>query len=262
MPESGLDVNVQKKNAPREAWESRATDLGVQLSSVLCRGLPLYLNAAMDDWHRHLLQLHFLGFLPPRASLLDAGCGYGRLSRFIHESRPDLAVIGCDFAHGYCVAFSKYVETPAVCMALERSAFAPNTFDGIVAMNALMYLDTAARASALQQLRESLVPGGTLLLLEPGLEYFNLLSRIGFGSPTGGQGFSLGSFRELAIPTEWRVLKSGSALAFSACLPLLGFAARLGLKFSWPVKLALRWDGRSGSLSKWSAYRWQLMQRV
>lgn len=246
----------------REAWETRARDLGVQLSSVLCRGLPPHLNAAMDDWHRQLLQQHFLGEMSPRARVLDSGCGYGRLSWFMQVSRPDLEIVGCDFAHAYCVAFTKYVDALAVCMALEKSTFAPNTFDGIVAMNALMYLDTAAQTIALQQLRESLVPGGKLFLLEPGLEYFSLLSRIGFGSPTGGQGFSLRSFRDLAISEEWRILKSGSALAFSACLPLMGLVARLGLNLSWPAKLALRWDGHSAQLSKWSAYRWQLLQRI
>ena len=246
----------------REVWEARAKELGIQLSSVLCRGLPPHLNAAMDDWHRRLLQQHFLSELALHARVLDGGCGYGRVSHFLHETRPDLEIIGGDLAHAYCVVFTKFVGAPAICMSLERSAFAPNTFDGIVAMNALMYLDTAAQTIALQQLRESLVPGGKLFLLEPGLEYFSLLSRIGFGSPTGGQGFSLRSFRDLATSEEWRILKSGSALAFSACLPLMGLVARLGLNLSWPAKLALRWDGHSAQLSKWSAYRWQLLQRI
>ena len=246
----------------REAWELRAKEFGVQLSSVLCRGLPPHLNAAMDAWHRRLLQRHFLGDLSPHARVLDGGCGYGRLSFFMHESTPDLAIIGCDLAQTYCAAFTKLVDQPAVCMALERPAFAPNTFDGIVAVNALMYLDNTARTIALQQLRELLVPGGKLFLLEPGLEYFSLLSRIGFASPTGGLGFSLPDFRALAASANLRSLKSGSALAFSACMPLMGLAAKLGFNARWPVDLAHRWDARTTRLSKWSAYRWQLLQRT
>ena len=246
----------------REVWEARVKELGVQLSSVLCRGLPPELNAAMDDWHRRLLQQHFLGELAPHARVLDGGCGYGRVSQFLHETRPDLEIVGGDLAHAYCVAFTKFVGAPAICMALERSAFAPKIFDGVVEINALMYLDPAARTVALQQLRESLVPGGKLFLLEPGLEFFNLLSRIGYSSPTGGQGFSLASFRALAATADLRLLKSGSALAFSASLPLISLAAKLGFNSGWPVDLALRWDARTARLFKWSAYRWQLLQRL
>lgn len=249
-------------NDNREVWEARAKEFGVQLSSVLCRGLPPHLNAAMDGWHRQLLQQVFLDTLGPRARVLDGGCGYGRLSSFLNKSRPDLEILGCDLAQTYCVAFAKFVTAPAVCMSLEKSAFAPNSFDGIVAVNALMYLTAAARIAALRQLRESLVPGGKLFLLEPGLEYFTLLSRIGFGSPTGGHGFSVSSFQALAASVDLQMLKCGSALAFSVCLPVMGLAARLGIKFSGPVELALRWDARRAKLSKWSAYRWQLLQRV
>ncbi len=255
-----MSVPVDKSN--REAWEARAKELGVQLSSVLCRGLPPHLNSAMDGWHRRLLHQHFLGELATHARVLDGGCGYGRVSQFLHETRPDLQIVGCDLAHAYCLAFTKFVGAPAICMTLEKSPFAPNTFDGVVAINALMYLDPARRTVALQQLRESLVPGGKLFLLEPGLEFFNLLARIGFDSPTAGQGFSLPSFRALAVDADLRLLKSGSALAFSGCLPLLALVSKLGFNSSGPIDLALRWDARRARLFKWSAYRWQLLQRL
>lgn len=260
-PDAGFGANLPVSRTNREAWESRARELGSQLSSVLCRGLPAHLNVAMDSWHRRLLQQYFLADLPPYARVLDGGCGYGRLSRFIRQSRPDLTLVGCDLAHAYCVAFAKFVAAPSVCMALEKPAFAPDMFDGIVAVNALMYLDPAAQVTALRQLRALLVPGGKLFLLEPGLEYFSVLARIGFASATGGHGFSLADFQALATAADLRTLKTGSAPLFSVCLPVMGLAARLGFRAAWPANLAVRWDARIAHLSKWSAYRWQLLQR-
>ena len=255
-------MNMPFSNDNREVWEARAKELGVQLSSVLCRGLPSHLNAAMDSWHQCLLRRVFLTELAPGARILDAGCGYGRVCRYLCETRPDLAIVGCDLAYAYCKAFVEYARAPVVCMALEKLAFAPSTFDGIVAVNALMYLPPDARVSALQKLQAALVRGGKLFLLEPGLEYFNLLARIGFRSPTGGHGFSRPEFCALADAASLRLLKSGSALAFSACLPALGAATKIGFTSSRPIDMAMRWDARRSGLSKWSAYRWQLLQRL
>jgi SAM-dependent methyltransferase len=107
--------------------------------------------------------------LPPRAQLLDAGCGTGGMLAFLRENCPHLDLDGIDaseLAVRHCLTRGlKQVRHGSV----HSLPFANDTFDVVLSLDVL-YHSGVEQECALAEMRRVLRPGGHLLLNLPAFD--------------------------------------------------------------------------------------------
>lgn len=112
----------------------------------------------------------FIAPLPPRAQVLDLGCGTGRpIARFLadHEFR----VSGIDSSARMIEAFRANVpEARAACEPLQASSFFGDRFDAVISWGVLFHLDAADQTAVIAKVAAALVPGGRFLFTATDLD--------------------------------------------------------------------------------------------
>lgn len=169
----------------REAWSERSARLGTTKRAVLFKRFPGWLNERIHRRHVDFVLRH----CPRHArSVLDVGCGYGRISLELKRARPELEFQGVDlcpeFAQAYEAAVGPCFAGPVQDFSSERR------FDCVLVVTTLMYLDGDEQDEILERLRGLLAPGGVLVCIEPASEIFTTWRRLtgrASASPTGGQ---------------------------------------------------------------------------
>jgi SAM-dependent methyltransferase len=242
----------------RTLWEHRASNYGARLNAVLFARLPDEINAYVHQWHCRVVARHILDDLALGARVLDLGCGYGRIGTWLHDQRPDLALIGLDFTLDFCRHYAESVAAPAVCADIAHIPFLPASFDAILAITVLMYTDNDEVPGLVDDLLILLKPGGILLAIDPGAEYLGLSHRFG-GAPsaTGGVGFSLPQYRHLAGVLPARL---GGMPGFSLLLPLARLVTYRPSILAGILAIAERIDRLLPWASRWTLHRWLRVQ--
>jgi len=166
--------NLTEQN--RIAWETRSKLLGASLKSVLCKGLPDVVNEHLHHWHKNLI----LNIIENKHKLriLDVGCGYGRLSIPIIEKFPNVDITGVDISENYVRLYKENTCHPAFVGGIENIPSDLGTFDYILCVAVLMYLDDENLGKAVFNLISHLKPGGRLILIEP--NHSGILFQTGF----------------------------------------------------------------------------------
>ena len=166
-------------------WQARFERLGPCKRGVICKRFPSIANEMVHRRHVSFV-LNTLGSLPPRAEILDVGCGYGRIAKELINLYPDLTVEGIDICKPFVDHFEKSVG-PCFYGAIEE--YRPRqSFDAIMAVTSLMYLEDSARRAALHRLWTALKPGGVFICVEPSVALPRLCRRFLGRTPkaTGG----------------------------------------------------------------------------
>lgn len=246
-------------------WRQRQKDHGNSPKSVLMKGVHQCINQTIDAWHRHVLRRTLPKVVETSEEFaLDVGCGYGRLTNEINE-RGYLPV-GLDFTLEFCKGFSKNYHR-AVCADLSAMPFQQESMQCAYSVTSLMYLDYPMAKLALEQIDRCLKIGGTILILEPSLE-FNRIVR--FFLPKKGierlamPGFTSNQFYADLPPENWSRIETGTNLFMTLLFPLLILFSR------WPrgyrvlsnfvlsldnSKYGTNWLGRWISMYRWTSYR-------
>jgi 2-polyprenyl-3-methyl-5-hydroxy-6-metoxy-1,4-benzoquinol methylase len=146
-------------------WETRSKRFGDALKSVLFKGLPEIVNEHLHNWHKHLI----LERIEEKEGLniLDAGCGYGRLSLPIIEKFPKVNIKGIDISENYVSLYQKNTHRSAIVGAIEDMPETLGSFDYVICVTVLMYLDDRKLKKAISHLLFHLKKGGELILIEP-----------------------------------------------------------------------------------------------
>lgn len=126
-------------------------------------------NAARFDAERskHLYEKiwldRFAALLPPKASVLDVGCGSGDpIAKYL--TSLGIAVTGIDAAQAMIdLACAKFPEG-AWLQADMRELDLGQQFDGVVGWNSFFHLTQTEQRGVLPRLANHLAPGGTLML--------------------------------------------------------------------------------------------------
>jgi len=167
--------NLTEQN--RIQWELRSQLFGASLRGVLFKGLPDVVNEHLHNWHKKVI----LDFIEGKdvLKILDAGCGYGRLSIPIIEKFPDVDIKGVDISENYVRLYKENTNHPAFVGSVESFPSELGTFDHIICVTVLMYLDGKNLEEAIFNLLSHLKPDGKLILIEP--HFSGYLLQTGFG---------------------------------------------------------------------------------
>jgi 2-polyprenyl-3-methyl-5-hydroxy-6-metoxy-1,4-benzoquinol methylase len=152
-------------NSNKIAWEKRSKLFGTSLKGVLFKGVPDVVNEHVHDWHKKVI-LHSIGGRG-ELRILDVGCGYGRLSLPIINKFSNLDIIGLDISEYYVTLYKKNTNHPAWIGAIENIPKELGTFDFIICVTVLMYLDHDPLNQAISNLLFHLKRDGKLILIEP-----------------------------------------------------------------------------------------------
>jgi SAM-dependent methyltransferase len=111
--------------------------------------------------------------LPPRAKILDLGCGQGKLAASIRSILPTALVIGAEWSFSGCLS-AQGMGVPVVQASVDGVGlpFSSEVFDAVILAEVIEHLvDTD---QVLREARRVLVPGGCLVLTTPNLAaWFN-----------------------------------------------------------------------------------------
>lgn len=245
----------------RERWEERAREKSDTYSSVLFRGLPPEVNDLVHRWHVHQIVTHVLPHVPDGGSLLDVGCGYGRLASAIHAVRPDVNIVGTDFALNYCRLFTAHGAS--VCGDASRLPFRPGSFDAATVVTVLMYLAPEERPAALGRIMACLRPGGRALVVDCGKEFMSLVAALrpsSRNSPTGGDFFTVGDHDRLARESGHALVTCRGMPLTTLMLPALQLTARWSPVFRLFAALGTTLDRYLDSLSRLTLHRALIMK--
>jgi len=168
----------------RDAWNERGARMGATKRAVLFKRFPGWLNESIHRRHVQFILRHFPG---GNASVLDVGCGYGRVPRAIAEVHPDTRFQGIDL----CTEFAReYERVSGPCFNGALQDFSTGeVFDVVLVVTTLMYLDAEELQDQVEKLWSRVRPGGRLICIEPASEIFQLWRRLtgrAAASPTGG----------------------------------------------------------------------------
>lgn len=246
----------------QSSWESRAAESGKSLSGVLFRGLSEQANGAIDEWHAWIVRAVFATALEPGSSVLDLGCGYGRLSRHLLAERPDIAITGQDLSLNFCRLFNEVA--PSVCGGASAIPFRDASFDGAVVVTCLMYAEKAIVPSVLSAIARVVKPGGLVLLLDPGVELQKLqllIQRKRARSPTGGCGFGRREYRAMVESAGFDVECAGGNPALSLALLLPCVRSSSGGRVGRMLRRCATRDCQRSGHSRIALHRWILARR-
>lgn len=253
-------VNHQLK----EAWEKRATEKGSNINSVLFQGLPDSLNKYIHDFHWNLIQKYLVSTIREGGFLLDLGCGYGRLSELVKKNRNDLEITGMDLACNYCAMYRNNISENVICGNLEQLPFRNNSFDGLMAVTSLMYVDTKTRIRVFKNMIQLLKPGGKAVFVDPG-EEFKIISGILKPSAkeksTGGYGFTRAEYLSLANIDKLKITNHGGMPFFSLLVPLLLLFEKIPFLQNCLLTVISVLDEHLYHMDWFSLHRWIVVER-
>jgi len=101
--------------------------------------------------------------LPPGASVLDLGCGYGLpVTQVLSEA--GFAIYGVDASPTLLAEFRKrFPNTAAECAGVEESEFFRRTFDAVIAWGLMFLLTPDLQVTVIGKVARALNPGGKFL---------------------------------------------------------------------------------------------------
>jgi SAM-dependent methyltransferase len=248
----------------RNKWEERAHQYKNSIRGVLFRSLPDIFNKIIHKWHESIVCSYFVPLVLSDAYIVDIGAGYGRISNIIRNYRPMSNLVGLDFSLAYCQSYAEKIGE-VVCADIQHLPFAPERWDGILAVTALMYIEKSECQSTVKQIVTSLKHGGVALFIDPGLEMTMLLRKLSPGmgeKTTGGDGFDRATYLQLFEVNDCTILAKGSNAFFTFSLPILLLIKKVPFLIRvfgmWGARLDMTWL----TFSKHALHRWILIRRV
>jgi len=174
---------MSKVTEIHDAWEQRHEKFGNSKRSVLFKNLPDYLNNRIHRLHIQFIQN---ALNDDTKTLLDVGCGYGRISKDLLKYNSGLNIEGLELSTSFAHHFEKNIGT---CYQGSLQDFIPTKkYDAIIIVTMLMYIDSNELPVNIEKIWQSLQPGGVLICIEP-IENFLVSLRqkykLGYFKPTG-----------------------------------------------------------------------------
>ena len=194
--------------------------------------------------------------------IVDAGCGYGRMSDELLSIDPTLRFVGIDFSETYMALYSS-PERNGIVADLHAVPIRAGLADALICVTALMYVSPACHDRVVGDLLGLLRPGGVALVVEPGSEVLDLKAK--FVADAGDRltpsaGFSATGFERLFEQFDCEIIAKGANPAFTIASPALrvGWLRRPA---AWVASWLARFDRRIfKNPKKFAVHRWVLVR--
>lgn len=156
-------MNQETENN-RQLWEQRSSEHQNELKGVLFKRFPVSLNQ-----HIHQAHLSFVldNIISDSQRILDAGCGYGRISMEILKKFPQADISGLDVSDTFVELYKKNTERYAFLGNLGSLPEAMGKFDLIICVAVLMYVPKEEVEQTISELLNHLNEKGRIILIEP-----------------------------------------------------------------------------------------------
>jgi SAM-dependent methyltransferase len=147
-----------------KSWEQRSSEYQNTLKGVLFKRFPESLNR-----HIHKAQLEFIleNVMGDSSRILDAGCGYGRISQEILKQFPKSELTGMDVSATYVDLYKKNTGRNAFQGNIGSFPEDSGSFDLIICVTVLMYLPQQELKPAIGEMLKHLNENGRIILIEP-----------------------------------------------------------------------------------------------
>lgn len=145
-----------------DSWVERQQRLGNTPRAVLFKNLPNTLNANIHKQHTEFV---LSALTPDTLTLLDVGCGYGRIADEVASIRPDIKIFGVEPCEPFAEQFrSKYAGCAPDTI---QNFHTDDSYDVIIIVTTLMYVSPQEHMNVATKLWKSLAPNGRLVCIEP-----------------------------------------------------------------------------------------------
>jgi len=197
-------------------WEQRSRAYGATLKSVLLKNMPTVLNEHLHNQHVKWI-LDFLR-LRPAETMLDIGCGYGRLSMALTKSLPELKITGLDMSENYVKLYQEHTGRKAFKGIVEKFPKELQRFDCILCVTLLMYVSSDKLQQVFNEMLTHLTPNGRIILIESSRSGRPFVTAFGLSTflswlkskkevpETGGSSFSYAEIKKLAETAHARIV--------------------------------------------------------
>ncbi|MEI6764305.1 MAG: class I SAM-dependent methyltransferase [Bacteroidota bacterium] len=216
----------------RLLWEQRSSEHQNHPKGVLFKRFPDSLNM-----HIHRAQTDFI--LDnindnPDQRILDAGCGYGRISLEILKKFPKADVCGMDVSSNYVALYTANTGKPAFTGNLGALPENTGKFDIIICAAVLMYVPAPELETTLCRLFKHLTENGSIIFIEPlksgkivssGFGLLNLFSKQ--KSTTAGNCFSARALKKMIVQCGGVIVNERRMPVTTGCIIPLYILARI-----------------------------------
>jgi ubiquinone/menaquinone biosynthesis C-methylase UbiE len=209
------------------------------MCGVLDKSLPSEMNLYQHQWM--LDEIVKVVKACNGKKILDAGCGYGRISKELISIFPRLKVGGVDLCQEYVKMYNRDLlpKAKAVCGSLEKLPFDNSTFDVTIVVAALMYLQGNQQCQAMMEIARVTRPGGRIVIIEPTIlsKFFFYLGKLwkfskSDKSETKTTVYQIGKIKKLMFRSKIKLNDFSGIPIFSMSVPFLFVASRLKFKLS------------------------------
>jgi len=155
------------RGAVKDHWESYAGYIGEQTDFALVRSRNLYTHFWATTVHRFIQD----GRLAPGTSVLEVGCGWGRVIIGLKLFVPGLKITGIDLIPELLISAREAIEqelhepVPLVAADAQRLPFGDNRFDVAISTRVFQYL--ADPVQAVRECARVVRPGGRVVVFLP-----------------------------------------------------------------------------------------------
>lgn len=154
----------------KQAWEKRSKKFGYKIEGVTTKSLPPQVNSQLDNWMlNNIKEVISDSGDKKNTRILDLGCGYGRLSKPLLESFPNIKVFGIDVSNNYVALYNKDLGPRGKAMEgdIRRLPYKSSYFDSVFMVTTLMYLAKKKdQKKAVKEILRVLKPGGNAIVIE------------------------------------------------------------------------------------------------
>lgn len=150
-------------------WDERSISYGEKIEGVLFKSFPLVFNTYLHEW--------MVGFIldeiknkKEKLSILDLGCGYGRVASEIIKKNKKNRIFGIDISKTYVSIFNKKLKPfgKAQVGDVKKLPFKKGQFDFTLSVTTLMYmLNKKEKNAAASEIVRVTKRHGKFILIEP-----------------------------------------------------------------------------------------------
>jgi 2-polyprenyl-3-methyl-5-hydroxy-6-metoxy-1,4-benzoquinol methylase len=198
-------------------WEKRSRLFMSSPRGVLFKSLPDIFNDHIHNWQVNKI-LSELSASSGKLNIIDVGCGYGRISRPVLDAFPEARITGIDVSPNYVELYRKNTGQNALIGFAEDFSLEQDSYDYILCVTVLMYVDKDKIENTLANLLKHLKKGGKILLIEPirsGVHFqtcfglLNLLNKFRKAQPsdTAGVAFEYNHLKSLIDKSGGKIIR-------------------------------------------------------